>query len=483
MSKRFGVVRNEFLQGANAIGSIAKASGLATNEAADMGVKFTKLAADLSSFKNIRFDEALRDIQSGLVGEAEPLRRHGVLLSEAAVQAEAAALGLGKASGASDKLARAQRGVERAQLRVNEALRKHGRNSAEFQAASLALADAQAKVEDAGQGANVQLTEQEKVQARASLIAKQLADASGDLGRTQNSLANVLRATRGHFVDLFTDVGQRFLPTATNLAITVRDKLIPALGVGLTGAVDRLAPLVNNELVPAIGRFADRLPQLIQDGLPRLEGLVRDSVPLMKTLAGAVSNLTDLLGPSGLAASTFAIKLGVASGSAEGLSIGLGVGLGVALHNLVETHFPEVNRALEAFGGWLYDAGKKLNEWLLPALRELRDLIEFFSGQGGEGGPGWLDRLVSNLGQHDWGFDWLPGVGDPHEIPGLPSFGSGGPVPGPVGMPVLAVVHGGETVSPFGGDGASAQPLYLEDGTRLGRAVSRQQLRRQRARR
>lgn len=48
-------------------------------------------------------------------------------------------------------------------------------------------------------------------------------------------------------------------------------------------------------------------------------------------------------------------------------------------------------------------------------------------------------------------------------LPDLPHFAQGGIVPGPIGQPTLAVVHGGETVTPAGQAGMSVQfnaPIY-----------------------
>ena len=91
MAKDFGLPKTAMLEAASSIGLVGKASGLAQADAANLGTGFAKLAADASSFYNVPLEEALAAIQSGLVGEAEPLRRYGVLLSEAAVQQEAVA--------------------------------------------------------------------------------------------------------------------------------------------------------------------------------------------------------------------------------------------------------------------------------------------------------------------------------------------------------------------------------------------------------
>ncbi|MGH9225706.1 MAG: phage tail protein [Acidimicrobiales bacterium] len=161
MAKDFGLPKKSILDAASSIGLIGKASGLSKGDAAAMANQLAKLAADASSFYNVPLDEALAAIQSGLVGEAEPMRRFGVLLNAQAVDAEAAALGLGKVNG--------------------------------------------------------QYTEGAKAQARASLIMKGMTDASGDLERTQGSLSNRLREMRGRFENFAASVGTAVVPVVLKL--------------------------------------------------------------------------------------------------------------------------------------------------------------------------------------------------------------------------------------------------------------------------
>jgi hypothetical protein len=161
MADKFGIVRSEFYGAAAALGGIFKASGFNAQQAAEMSVQFVKLAADLASFKNLSFDEALQKIRAGLVGEAEPLRTVGVLLSEAAVKQEAYRKGI------------AVTGAE--------------------------------------------LTDAQKVAARASIIMRQLSDAQGDLARTSGDYANSARALRGRMVNLAADAGSAFADVSKTL--------------------------------------------------------------------------------------------------------------------------------------------------------------------------------------------------------------------------------------------------------------------------
>lgn len=159
MADKFGMTKSVFLDAAGGLGLVAKASGLSQNAAAGLSVKMAKLAADASSFYNVPVEDALAAMKSGLVGEAEPMRAFGVLLSEAAVKTEAVRLGIAKQ--------------------------------------------------------NDELTEGQKVQARSSLIMKGMADAHGDLARTQGSVANRLREIKGRLTNFAADMGTKALPAVS----------------------------------------------------------------------------------------------------------------------------------------------------------------------------------------------------------------------------------------------------------------------------
>jgi hypothetical protein len=158
MADKFGVPKQAFLDSAAAIGLIGKASGLAQPEAAKMSTELARLAVDAGSFYNVPLEEALGAIQSGLVGEAEPLRRFGVLLNEASVKAEALRLGIYNGNG--------------------------------------------------------EMTEAQKVQARTSLIMRGMTDAQGDLARTSGSVSNRVKELRGRFANWAADMGTKLLPVA-----------------------------------------------------------------------------------------------------------------------------------------------------------------------------------------------------------------------------------------------------------------------------
>lgn len=151
-----GLSQRAALQAAAGFGQILETSGLTEQQAASFSRRLVGLSADIASFNNIDPSEALDKLRAGLVGEAEPLRRVGVLLSEARVKQEAYRLGI------------ARTGDE--------------------------------------------LTEGQKVQARYSLILRDTAKTQGDFSRTSDSLANAQRRLSAGLENIRASIGSAVLP-------------------------------------------------------------------------------------------------------------------------------------------------------------------------------------------------------------------------------------------------------------------------------
>jgi hypothetical protein len=224
MAKKFGLVRQETLDAAASIGLIGQAAGLSAGQSAQLSVSLAKLGADASSFYNVPLAEALQKIRSGLVGESEPLRAFGVLLSEDAVKAEALKSGLARSGEA--------------------------------------------------------LSEQQKVVARAAIITRGLATASGDLERTQDSAANQMRKFTGDVENFKTEVGTALIPALTEAMKLAREfgsTLAKAGGDGDADAAGQWAKswlgavrLVNASFDPAKRKVAFDAAAKGQNGLQAL---------------------------------------------------------------------------------------------------------------------------------------------------------------------------------------------------------------------
>lgn len=155
-SDKIGQSKESVLNAAGTFGTFGKAAGLSGDKLSKFATGFTGLASDLASFNNSSPEEAIAAIGSGLRGEAEPLRRFGILLNDATLKAEAMNLGIYDGVGA--------------------------------------------------------LNDQQKILAAQSAIFKQSADAQGDFTRTSDGLANSQRILKAKFDDTKAAIGVGLLP-------------------------------------------------------------------------------------------------------------------------------------------------------------------------------------------------------------------------------------------------------------------------------
>ena len=133
-----------------------KSAGLAGKDLTRFSTDLTGLSADFASFFNTSPEDAITAIGAALRGEQEPIRRYGVLLSDASVKARALSMGIYDGNGA--------------------------------------------------------LTAQQRVLAVQAEILAQSSDAQGDFARTSDGLANQQRIMAAEFENAKAALGDGLLP-------------------------------------------------------------------------------------------------------------------------------------------------------------------------------------------------------------------------------------------------------------------------------
>ena len=104
-----GLSTQAALEATSTFGNLFTAMGINQGKASALSQEIVQLAADLASFNNLpSVQDAIIALRSGLVGETEPLRRLGVNLSAARINAEALSSGLAETKGQIDAAAKAQ---------------------------------------------------------------------------------------------------------------------------------------------------------------------------------------------------------------------------------------------------------------------------------------------------------------------------------------------------------------------------------------
>jgi predicted DNA-binding protein YlxM (UPF0122 family) len=175
-AESFGIAKAEAFEAAASFGAMFDSAGLMESEAARMSVAMSKLAADMGSFNNVPVVEMLEKLRSGLAGEAEPLRRFGVFISEARVEAEAFAMGMEQVNG--------------------------------------------------------KFTDAQKIQARYNIILKDTKKQQGDFGRTLGeSLPNQMKVAKAQLTDLAASFGSVLLPVLVDTVSAVNDIIGPLISV------------------------------------------------------------------------------------------------------------------------------------------------------------------------------------------------------------------------------------------------------------
>jgi hypothetical protein len=173
-AQAFGQSKEQALSAAATFATFGKSAGLAGQDLVTFSTDLVELAGDLASFHNATPEEVIEALGAALRGEAEPMRRFGVLLDDATLRNKAFEMGIISTT----------------------------RNA---------------------------LTPQQKVLAAQAVIMEQTADAQGDFERTSDGLANQQRILSAELANVTADIGQGLLPVMLTLARFANDTLVPAL--------------------------------------------------------------------------------------------------------------------------------------------------------------------------------------------------------------------------------------------------------------
>ncbi len=201
--------------------------------------QLTGRGTDFASVFNIDVAEALRLFQSGLAGETEPLRRYGIDLSAASVEAYALANGI------------------------------------------------------AAQGEP--LSEAQKQQARYGLLLESTAKTAGDFQNTSGELANQQRILAARTADTSARFGEALLPALTTVMQFVNDQLLPIwedfnreLGPKLGEALERT--------VPKLIELGEKVLPLVEAVLPGVIDYLARSVDAYGRVADIVLEVNRTVG-------------------------------------------------------------------------------------------------------------------------------------------------------------------------------------------
>ena len=94
--KQFGIAQSSALEMTSYFGDMAISMGLTTEQAAEMGKELVGRAGDMASFKNVSLDVAQNGLAAIFTGQAQSLKKFGIVMTEANLEAYALANGFQK---------------------------------------------------------------------------------------------------------------------------------------------------------------------------------------------------------------------------------------------------------------------------------------------------------------------------------------------------------------------------------------------------
>jgi hypothetical protein len=300
-AQSLGQTKQQALDAAANFAIFGSSAGLAGEDLVKFSTDFVSLAGDLASFNNVSQDEAINAIGSALRGEAEPLRKFGVLLDAATLEAAAFELGIYDGSGA--------------------------------------------------------LTAQQKILAAQEVIFQQTTTAQGDFTRTSEGLANQSKILTAELENTKLIIGEALLPIVLELATAFSKKIVPRIkdfAQGLAGKEGLNEGLEKsnsaafewgeriNKVIKFVVGFKDEIIILIATlatlfTISAISGWVLATVAGIKTLITAYNALKASAIVAGIA-SQFALNplLGVGAVAAAAVVLSAGV----ALSNKYNTKLP-----------------------------------------------------------------------------------------------------------------------------------------------
>lgn len=295
----YGIAEAEALEYSNTMGAMLKnIGGLSEQEAAKTSAKLVELAGDLTAMFGGTTESAIQALTGALKGNNSMLDNYGMGVNEATIKLKAMEMGLIETGVSAAENERLMLGVEKAQAKYNEAVRKYGSESIEARDASNKLALANEKVEQATKDATGELTLQQKQAATLALIMEQTADAQGQAAREADGASGSMRGLMTELKNLSTELGQVLLPIITPFIAKLRDLVGKFKGlsdeqkqniVKWAGIAAAVGPVLF-----VFGKFITALPGLI-NGFSTLGMLIAKLAPAFTFLQKGVMSLFGIL--------------------------------------------------------------------------------------------------------------------------------------------------------------------------------------------
>lgn len=250
------------------------------------------------------------------------------------------------------------------------------------------------------------------------VILAELTKEFGGSAEAQATASDKLKVTLGNLQE---EIGNNLVPIIDKVAGFLAEKLPGAIDSAKTAFANLLADTqpvrdyIANTLAPALLDAGERLLPVIRDAVNSVGDAFRKNRPQIEEVGRAIKTITPIVLELGRMFETFVINQ--IAGMATGF-IGLAATIVKVWDGIVDTIRKGVNFVIDAINLLIEGYNK------LPFHGDVDKIAHVTFGTNKKSSS---DKAASS------------GGGQRH-------FGSGGVVPGPIGAPVKAVLHGGEEV-------------------------------------
>ena len=326
--KQFGLSKLSAKQFASTFMAMSNGMGVAAEAGKNMSLNLTALAGDMASFYNVEQDVAFTALKSVFTGETETLKRFGIVMTEANLEAYALSQGITKSYSA--------------------------------------------------------MSQAEKVALRYSFVLNATKNAQGDFARTSNNWANQVRILKEQFKELAGIIGNGLLKVLQPLIILLNKVL--GLAISVANAISQaFGGKKIKESSTSVGNMANGMSDIAsgaEDTSSGLDSADKSAKKLKRTLAGF--DQLNVLSTSDSGSST-------SSGAGGGDITGLANASYISTEEEVESgvskadeYFKQVS---EIYHKWFDNLPKlKINFDKEQALEDIKgiglDLLNILSGLG-----------------------------------------------------------------------------------------------------
>ena len=231
--KNAGLSQQEFLQGANKMGSLFQGAGFSVQQSMQMSSESMQRAADIASIMGISTTDALEAVTGMAKGNVTMMDNLGVAMNDTTLNAYALEKGLGKTT--------------------------------------------------------QQMSIQEKVGLAQQLFMEKTAKYAGNYAKENETLSGSLNTTKKAFDNLLTGQGDvnDFIDSLLNtieIAVPQITKILPKIVDGLGAVLTALVPALQQALptlVPALIKAATDLIQALVNAMPTVVSVLLQALPML----------------------------------------------------------------------------------------------------------------------------------------------------------------------------------------------------------